>query len=184
MHRSIDRVVDLLDPHLNELYDIDAEEARRRVLSGDPPRSANRRILRIRHRRWIDGPDGSLAGCATSSPSAGKVLRCSLRTASILCSARSRTPVSRNSFIPATRAWCLRTTWSSSRWWGVLTQTRPTRVSFRQRRTWCRHCCEAPQADRRAAQGRGRGRRRYRGPPARPRALERSRDRLGASHQR
>src|SRR5258705_1015465 len=36
MLRPIDRVVDLLDPQLNQLHNIDVEEARRRVLSGDP----------------------------------------------------------------------------------------------------------------------------------------------------
>ncbi|MDP9224766.1 MAG: asparagine synthase-related protein, partial [Actinomycetota bacterium] len=36
MVRPIDRVVDLLDPQLNQLHNIDVEEARRRVLGGDP----------------------------------------------------------------------------------------------------------------------------------------------------
>jgi asparagine synthase (glutamine-hydrolysing) len=36
MHRSLDRVVDLLDPRLNRIHNMDLEEARRRVLSGDP----------------------------------------------------------------------------------------------------------------------------------------------------
>ena len=36
MHRPIERVVDLLDPALNQLHGIDAEQARRAVLSGDP----------------------------------------------------------------------------------------------------------------------------------------------------
>jgi asparagine synthase (glutamine-hydrolysing) len=36
MHRPIERVVDLLDPRLNHLHGLDPEEARRRVLSGDP----------------------------------------------------------------------------------------------------------------------------------------------------
>ncbi len=36
MLRSIDRVVDLLDPRLNQLHNIGVEEARRRVLGGDP----------------------------------------------------------------------------------------------------------------------------------------------------
>jgi asparagine synthase (glutamine-hydrolysing) len=36
MLRPIERIVDLLDPGLNQLDGIDAEEARRRVLSGDP----------------------------------------------------------------------------------------------------------------------------------------------------
>jgi asparagine synthase (glutamine-hydrolysing) len=35
MRRPIDRVVDLLDPRLTRLYNIDSDEARRRVLSGD-----------------------------------------------------------------------------------------------------------------------------------------------------
>jgi asparagine synthase (glutamine-hydrolysing) len=35
MLRPIERIVDLLDPGLNQLHGIDAEEARRRVLSGD-----------------------------------------------------------------------------------------------------------------------------------------------------
>jgi asparagine synthase (glutamine-hydrolysing) len=34
--RPIERVVDLLDPCRNQIYNIDIEEARRRVLSGDP----------------------------------------------------------------------------------------------------------------------------------------------------
>lgn len=36
MQQPIERVVDLLDPRVNQLNDIDVEEARRRVLSGDP----------------------------------------------------------------------------------------------------------------------------------------------------
>ena len=36
MHRPLDRVVDLLDPRLNRIHNMDLEEARRRVLSGDP----------------------------------------------------------------------------------------------------------------------------------------------------
>jgi asparagine synthase (glutamine-hydrolysing) len=36
MHRPIDRVIDLLDPRLNQLYGLDVEDARRIVLSGDP----------------------------------------------------------------------------------------------------------------------------------------------------
>ncbi len=36
MHRPLDRVVDLLDPHRNRLHNMDLDEARRRVLSGDP----------------------------------------------------------------------------------------------------------------------------------------------------
>jgi asparagine synthase (glutamine-hydrolysing) len=36
MHRPIDRLVDLLDPRLNQLYDVDIAEARRRVRAGDP----------------------------------------------------------------------------------------------------------------------------------------------------
>lgn len=36
MHRHIDRVVDLLDPQMNQLHNVDIDEARRRVLSGDP----------------------------------------------------------------------------------------------------------------------------------------------------
>jgi asparagine synthase (glutamine-hydrolysing) len=36
MLRSIDRVVDLLDPALNRVHDLDVEEARRRVAAGDP----------------------------------------------------------------------------------------------------------------------------------------------------
>ena len=35
-HRYVERLVDLLDPSLNRLHDIDLAEARRRVLSGDP----------------------------------------------------------------------------------------------------------------------------------------------------
>jgi asparagine synthase (glutamine-hydrolysing) len=36
MHQYVERVVDLLDPHVNRLYNMDVAEARRRVLSGDP----------------------------------------------------------------------------------------------------------------------------------------------------
>jgi asparagine synthase (glutamine-hydrolysing) len=35
MHRPIDRLVDLLDPRLNRLHNVDAAEARRRVAAGD-----------------------------------------------------------------------------------------------------------------------------------------------------
>src|SRR5215831_8334877 len=36
MHRPIDRLVDLLDPRLNQLHGLDAADARRRVAAGDP----------------------------------------------------------------------------------------------------------------------------------------------------
>ncbi len=36
MHRPLERIVDLLDPRLNRVYNMDLDEARRRVLSGDP----------------------------------------------------------------------------------------------------------------------------------------------------
>ena len=36
MHRPVERVIDLLDPRLNRLHGLDVEDARRRVLSGDP----------------------------------------------------------------------------------------------------------------------------------------------------
>jgi asparagine synthase (glutamine-hydrolysing) len=36
MHRPLERIVDLLDPRLNRIYNMDLDEARRRVLSGDP----------------------------------------------------------------------------------------------------------------------------------------------------
>src|SRR6185503_10676734 len=36
MHRPVERVIDLLDPRLNQLHGLDVEDARRRVLSGDP----------------------------------------------------------------------------------------------------------------------------------------------------
>ena len=36
MLQSVSRVVDVLDPSLNRIYNMDADEARRRVLSGDP----------------------------------------------------------------------------------------------------------------------------------------------------
>ncbi len=36
MHTQLERVIDLIDPAANQLYNIDAQEARRRVLSGDP----------------------------------------------------------------------------------------------------------------------------------------------------
>ena len=36
MHRPVERVIDLLDPRLNHLHSLDVEDARRRVLSGDP----------------------------------------------------------------------------------------------------------------------------------------------------
>src|SRR6188768_3988719 len=35
MRRHIERVVDLLDPRLTRLYNADADDARRRVMSGD-----------------------------------------------------------------------------------------------------------------------------------------------------
>src|SRR5918992_64230 len=34
--RPIERVVDLLDPRLNRIHNLDLSEARRRVLNGDP----------------------------------------------------------------------------------------------------------------------------------------------------
>ena len=36
MHTQLERVIDLLDPAANQLYNVDQQEARRRVLSGDP----------------------------------------------------------------------------------------------------------------------------------------------------
>jgi asparagine synthase (glutamine-hydrolysing) len=36
MHRYVERVVDLLDPSVNQLYNVDTDEAVRRVRSGDP----------------------------------------------------------------------------------------------------------------------------------------------------
>jgi asparagine synthase (glutamine-hydrolysing) len=36
MHTYVERVIDLLDPTANQLYNVDLQEARRRVLSGDP----------------------------------------------------------------------------------------------------------------------------------------------------
>ncbi len=36
MLRPLERIVDLLDPELNQIHNMDLEEARRRVLSGDP----------------------------------------------------------------------------------------------------------------------------------------------------
>src|SRR3954469_13517764 len=36
MHRPVERVTDLLDPRLNHLHGLDVEDARRRVLSGNP----------------------------------------------------------------------------------------------------------------------------------------------------
>jgi asparagine synthase (glutamine-hydrolysing) len=36
MRRPIDRLVDLLDPGLNQLHNVDVEEARRRVRAADP----------------------------------------------------------------------------------------------------------------------------------------------------
>jgi asparagine synthase (glutamine-hydrolysing) len=36
MHRPVDRLVDLLDPRLNQLHNVGIQDARRRVLSGDP----------------------------------------------------------------------------------------------------------------------------------------------------
>jgi asparagine synthase (glutamine-hydrolysing) len=36
MHRPLNRVIDLLDPELNQIHNMTLEDARRRVLSGDP----------------------------------------------------------------------------------------------------------------------------------------------------
>jgi asparagine synthase (glutamine-hydrolysing) len=36
MHTQLERVIDLLDPAANQLYNVDEHEARRRVLTGDP----------------------------------------------------------------------------------------------------------------------------------------------------
>src|SRR5262245_30288058 len=35
MHTQLERVIDLLDPAANQIYNVDQQEARRRVLSGD-----------------------------------------------------------------------------------------------------------------------------------------------------
>ena len=35
MHRPVDRIVDLLDP-TNQLHNVNLEEARRRIVAGDP----------------------------------------------------------------------------------------------------------------------------------------------------
>ena len=42
MQTLLERVIDLLDPAANQLYNVDLNEARRRVLAGDP--AAVRRI--------------------------------------------------------------------------------------------------------------------------------------------
>ena len=36
MHRPVDRIVDLLDPTRNQLHNVNLEEARRRIVAGDP----------------------------------------------------------------------------------------------------------------------------------------------------
>jgi asparagine synthase (glutamine-hydrolysing) len=41
MHQYLERVVDLLDPALNRLHNVSPDEARRRVLSGDPAQVAD-----------------------------------------------------------------------------------------------------------------------------------------------
>src|SRR5689334_8445226 len=37
MHRPVERLVDLLDPRLNQLHNVSVEEARQRVRAGDAP---------------------------------------------------------------------------------------------------------------------------------------------------
>ncbi|HUR35430.1 MAG TPA: hypothetical protein VM032_16615, partial [Vicinamibacterales bacterium] len=65
MHRPLDRIVDLLDPERNHLHNVDLEEARRRIVAGDP--AAVRAIegsfaivtvdgLKVRMARSLDRP--------------------------------------------------------------------------------------------------------------------------------
>jgi hypothetical protein len=68
MLRPIERVVDLLDPKLNQIYNVDIEDARARVLSGNPAA-----VRAIDDTFWPNGTKG---------------LRCSCRTASTRCSVR------------------------------------------------------------------------------------------------
>ena len=89
-----------------------------------------------RHHR----PDGALARSADAllpreaARGAGAVRRRPHRHAP----RRARTPTaSPASFIRATRAWCRRTTSSSSRWSAVPIPTRPTRASSRRRAARC-----------------------------------------------
>ena len=122
MHRHVERVVDLLDPHVNHLHNMDVDEARRRVLSGDP--AAVRGIDGSFALVAVDGrhrPDGALARSADAllpreaHGGSGAVRRRPHRHAA---AARSKTTASTASFIRATPAWCRRTTSSSSRWSG------------------------------------------------------------------
>ena len=99
MQRPIERVVDLLDPRVNQLHNVDVAEARRRVLSGrSGGRPRDRRIVRARHGRRDHGPDGALAGSADAvfpgeaARGSGAARRGSHRHR---CSARSKTQVSR-----------------------------------------------------------------------------------------
>ena len=62
MLQTVSRIVDLLDPSLNRIGNMSVDEARRRVLDGEPRRRArDRRILRARGRRRRDRPAGAVA---------------------------------------------------------------------------------------------------------------------------
>ena len=123
---------------LNQLHNMDAGGgAAPRAERRSGGRARDRRIVRARRDRRHHRPDGALAGSADAllpgqaARGAGAVRRRSHRHA---CSARSKTPASTGSSIRATRAWCRRTTSSSSRWSAVPIRIRPTRASSRPAR--------------------------------------------------
>ena len=105
MHTQLDRVVDLLDPAVNQLFNVDLEEARRRVLQRRSVGRSRRSTDRSRSSRSRAAPCGWRARwigrCATSWRSAPKGRRSSSPIASTRCGARSSTTAWHGQFHPS-----------------------------------------------------------------------------------
>ena len=141
MHTQLERVIDLLDPAANQLYNVDEQEARRRVLSGDP--AAVRAIdgsfalvavegRTVRMARSLDRPMRYFLAKRAEGPALYVADRIdALRRGS------SRTACTGSS-IPATRAWFQRTTSWSWRSSAAPIPIRSTRASSRRRAARCR----------------------------------------------
>ena len=133
MQRPVDRVVDLLDPSLNQLHNLDLTEARRRVMSGDA--ESVRAIdgsfalvtidgLTVRMARSLDRPMRYFLAKRHEGPA----LFVADRIDTLAPRAR-RTPVSTGSSIRLTRGWCRPTILSSSRSLAVPIPIRSTPAS-------------------------------------------------------
>ena len=190
MRYPVSRVVDLLDPALNDISNMDVDEARRRVLRGD---AADVRAIDgsfalvasegtvVRMARSLDRPMRYFLAKRAEGPALFVADR-------IDAMQRRSTPkASRASSIRATRAWCRRTTSSRCSSSAAPIPTRPTRASSRRRATACRPtstrsaaATSAPLADEIVKWLRGSSAR-HRRRAVRRRVLRRHRQRRGLS---